>query len=126
EPLVTTIKIPDADIRAGRGVLASPPDANSGKAPTGKVIPDFIYDWATQGVRAAPGTMRFSTTLKADQFGTYSFRLKNASDDPAAGELLVDGYSVKAGQPITLGQGLHSVVATDTVKTASGVTELLW
>ncbi len=123
EPLVITIKIPDADIRAGRGVKATLTEVGSSKPSTSKILPDLNYDWGSQGAR--PGVMRFSTTLKAEQYGTYSFALKSASGDTSS-DLLIDGYIVKAGQPITLEQGLHSVVATDTVKSASGTTQLLW
>jgi 4-amino-4-deoxy-L-arabinose transferase-like glycosyltransferase/sugar lactone lactonase YvrE len=124
EPLVITIKIPDADIRANRGVMTTHYEDGTGKPGAQKVIPDFAYNWSAQGAKV--GTNRFATTLKVEQFGTYNFTLKSASGDESAGQLLVDGYDVRAGDPVTLGLGLHSVVATDTVRTPSGVTQLLW
>ena len=70
--------------------------------------------------------MRFSTTLKVEQFGPYTMGLTSGSGDDSAAQLLVDGYEVKAGESITLGIGLHSVVATDTVSTPVEQTQLLW
>ncbi|MFL5732488.1 MAG: PA14 domain-containing protein, partial [Chloroflexia bacterium] len=124
EPLLYTIVIPASDIQALHGVhltLTEP----GGKAPKeDKSVPEFAYDWGASPIKN--GTARMSSTIKVDTYGVYRFNLKGAEGSQGPREFRVDGYSLLSGQPITLGLGLHSVVATDTVASGSGISQLTW
>ncbi len=121
EALVYTIHIPQADISAVRGVRAGLRTAGA-PAPTDQTLPGFAFDWGAAG---KPGTVRLAATLQVPSFGPYTFQW-NPAGQPGPDSLRVDGYRVSASQPITLGMGLHTLVATDTVQTANGRAELLW
>ncbi len=121
EALVYTIHIPQADLSAVRGVRATLWPAGT-QTPSNQTLPGFAFDWATAG---KSGTVRLAATLHVDNFGPYTFQW-NPVGKPVSDSLRVDGYPLIAGRPITLGVGLHTIVATDTVQTASGRAELLW
>ncbi|MDQ2806565.1 MAG: PA14 domain-containing protein, partial [Chloroflexota bacterium] len=121
EALVYTIHIPLADISAVRGVRAGLRVAGA-PAPTDQTLPGFAFDWGAAG---QPGTVRLAATLQVANFAPYTFQW-NPAGPPVSDSLRVDGYPISAGQPITLGIGLHTLVATDTVQTATGRAELLW
>jgi hypothetical protein len=124
EPLAYTAFIPASDINALQGVRATV--TNDGQQTSDTTVPTLEFNWSEQGVTS--GTVRLSTTFRADPFGLHTFQLQTAGGSPAeAGSVMVDGYEVGAGTPITLGVGIHSVVVTDTLSPGgSGITKLLW
>jgi 4-amino-4-deoxy-L-arabinose transferase-like glycosyltransferase len=124
EPLLYTVVIPAEDIQALRGVHLTLSEPGAKTAKEDKTVPEFNYDWGSAAVRT--GTVRMSSTLKVDQYGLYRFDWKGAEGSQGPREFSVDGYNLLSGQPITLGLGLHSVVATDTVKSGSGLSQLIW
>src|SRR5207249_10949021 len=112
-PLLYTVVIPASDIEQTRGVHAVVTNTG-GAAPKGtpysrsdKTLTDFAYDWGNAG--NASGTVRLSTSVKVDSFGTYKFDWQGAQGSVGPHEIRVDGYPLQAGQPITLGLGLHSI-----------------
>ncbi len=128
-PLAYTIYIPASDVQALYGVRATFYPAGSATPGDDSTVPTFQYDWGS--AKPPGGTIRLSATLKTDSFGDYHFEWKSGAA-PATGKVLVDGYEVSAGQPISLGTGLHSIVVTETVSITStgqhpaGISRLLW
>lgn len=121
EALIYTVHIPLADLSAVRGVRAGLRVAGAPTA-TDQTLPGFAFDWGAAG---KPGTVRLAATLQVASFGPYTFQW-NPAGPPITDSLRVDGYPLSASRPITLGVGLHTLVATDTVQTARGRAELLW
>jgi sugar lactone lactonase YvrE len=121
-PMLYTIRIPATDIAALHGVQVSFYDPGATSPREERTTPNFALDWAAV---AKPGTARLATTLHVDQYGVYNFdwHPAGAATEPA---LLVDGYPVRSGDPVSLAVGLHTVVATDTVGTATGTAQLGW
>lgn len=128
-PLVWTIYIPASDITALNGVHAQfsdPPgtvSATGAKAVVDKTLQSMAVDWSKQ---SKPGTVRLSATLKVSNFGSYTFSIKSAESGAQPSTLAVDGYPVAAGATVQLVAGLHSIVATDTVKSLLGTTRVSW
>lgn len=128
-PLVWTIYIPASDIMALNGVHAQffdPPgtvSATAVKAVVDKTLQSMAVDWSKQ---SKPGTVRLSSTLKVSNFGSYTFSIKSAENGAQPSTLAVDGYPVAAGATVQLVAGLHSIVATDTVKSLLGTTRVSW
>lgn len=115
EPLVTTITIPKADLEAIRGVLVA----------DGSVEPTVASDFSN--TPKGEGVARLSTSLKVDQFGSYSFEWRrDAQGQGGQSEIVVDGYKLSSGQAISLAVGLHSVVVSDTAQSGAGTSRLLW
>ncbi len=123
ETLEWTVFIPASDVAALHGVHATVYDLNGQTRLTDTTLDSMQYDWGVQG--AKPGTLRLSATVRVEQSGDYNFYWQTAGGSPAPNSLLVDGYSVQASAPISLSVGLHSVVATDTVKSPTGASKLL-
>jgi hypothetical protein len=123
-PLVYTIIIPASDINAIQGVRATINGTTS--PPRDTTLPTMDFNWSAQGANA--GTVRLSSTFRADRYGPHSFQLQTAGGTSASpSSVRVDGFEVGAGTPITLGVGIHSIVLTDTLTSGgSGVTKLLW
>ncbi|HUS13839.1 MAG TPA: glycosyltransferase family 39 protein, partial [Chloroflexia bacterium] len=119
-PLLYTITIPATDIAALHGVHARLYDPGAATPREEQTLPGMSFS----GSSTAPAVVRLSTTLHVDQYATYAFDW-HATDPAAPGMLLVDGYAVPPGGTLPLGIGLHSVVATDTVR-AGSVSELRW
>ena len=128
-PLAYTIYIPAADVQALHGVRATFYPEGSTTPGDDSTAPTFQYDWGS--AKPPGGTIRLSATLKTDSFGDYRFEWQSGVALTHS-ELLVDGYEVSAGQPISLGTGLHSIVVTETVSIPStgqrpaGISRLLW
>jgi len=87
---------------------------------------------ATEQEAAGLSGVRLSTTLKVDDYSGYKFQLAGPdATKPVTGSVLVDGFDVSAGTPISLGVGLHSVVVSGTVGSSAGaegtnMLRLLW
>ena len=129
-PLLYTAIIPTADINALQGVRATVQGADPQRPAIDATVPKMEFDWGAQGVSS--GTLRLSATFRVQTYGPHGFELQTADGGPAqTGSLLVDGFPIEAGQAITLGVGIHSVVLTDTLRVGnggggSGVTRLQW
>ncbi|MEO6457260.1 MAG: PA14 domain-containing protein, partial [Chloroflexia bacterium] len=123
-PLVYTVIIPASDVSALFGVHASLYDGAGGEPREEKTLPGVEYNWDGPGVKS--GTLRMTSSLKVDKTGEFKFDLESAGGPSDLKGLLVDGYDVSAGTPISLGIGLHSIVVTDTVTTPKGITRVTW
>ncbi|HMA33960.1 MAG TPA: PA14 domain-containing protein, partial [Chloroflexia bacterium] len=122
-PMMVTIHIPAADLTALAGVQARLSDPGAPAPRETRRLPEFRFDWATAGGK--PGTVRLAATVHVDQAAIYHFAWQPAGP-PQPDALRVDGFAVPPGGTQTLGIGLHSLVATDTVATAAGVATLRW
>lgn len=121
DPLMYTVFITSTDLSALSGVHATLYNAGSAVPREEKTLPTLEYNWGAQGGK--PGTLRMTATLQAPSYGSYTFQVQGASGQAS---LLVDGYVLTGTKPITLGTGLHSIVVTDTVKSATGISSLMW
>ena len=127
EVLIYTITIPASDIKAVQGVRATGVGSSGSGTSTDEVVPDFSND--TSNVKMSDGTVRLAATLRVDNYGKYNFDWRPTTASAGAsttGQLMVDGYTVTPGTTLTMGTGLHSIVATDTVKGASDASQLYW
>ena len=123
-PLVYTVIIPASDVSALFGVHASLYDGAGGEPREEKTLRGLDYNWDGPGVKS--GTLRMTATLKVGKSEEFRFALQSAGGPSDPNGLLVDGYEVSAGSPISLGIGLHSIVVTDTVTTPKGITRVTW
>jgi sugar lactone lactonase YvrE len=127
-PLAYTIYIPASDVQSLHGVRATLYAEGSSTPLEDATVPMFHYDRG--GKQLTPGTLRLSATLKVDRFGSYRFEWQSAEGPSAQSRLLVDGFELSAGQPVSLGVGLHSLVVTETIRVGgtgqTGVSRLLW
>ncbi len=121
DPLMYTVFITSTDLSALSGVHATLYDTGSAAPREEKTLQTLEYNWGTQGRK--PGTLRMTATLQAPSYAGYTFQMQSANGQAS---LLVDGYLITGTNPITLGTGLHSIVVTDTVKSAAGVSRLVW
>ncbi|MGI8587014.1 MAG: glycosyltransferase family 39 protein [Chloroflexia bacterium] len=120
-PLLYTIHIPAADIATLHGVRATVYDTGKTQPREDASRADFGFDWAGK----QPGTLRLATTIQISGYGAYKLDWHPAGA-PISDSLRVDGYPVQPGGSMSLTTGLHSIVATDTVRTAAGVSSLQW
>lgn len=117
--LMYTALIPSSDIKALYGVRLVLSGGEHSAPKEGLLIPNAAYTWL---ISSRGSSLRMETTLKAEEFGSYSF-------STGSGTLSIDGSPVSAGQPVFLSVGLHSLVLTDTARIngpAGHVTRLLW
>jgi hypothetical protein len=128
DPLMFSVFIPDADIRSRQGARITLLGDDRSRPLIEEQAVGASFDWNSRGVTS--GTVRLSTTLKIGEYGPYQFALEHANGaDTTAGSLMVDGYEIRAGVPISLASGLHSVVATDTLRVGespSRPSRILW
>jgi sugar lactone lactonase YvrE len=123
-PLLYVAHVPAADVEELRGARATLYDATSRQPKSDRAIQDLNYDWSGAGVSA--GTVRLSSTLKVQQYGSYTFDLRSDPVARGSAQVSVDGYDVTPGQPVKLAVGLHGVVVTNTVRRATGMFSVYW
>ena len=128
-PQLYSINIPATDIVAAHGVHATLYPSDPARAPVDLTLPTADFDWASKDAQDAKArSVRLSTTLKVISYATYNFHVTGTDSTNKQGSLLVDGYDVTGGVPITLGTGLHSVVVMGTAGSSVGsaAMSLLW
>jgi 4-amino-4-deoxy-L-arabinose transferase-like glycosyltransferase len=131
-PQVYSVTIPAQDIIEAHGVHATLFPTDSGKALVEQTLERMAFDAASgAGSAGQIARIRLSATLKVDTYAAYSFGLAGDAGAEAApaGTIMVDGFDVSAGTPITLGTGLHSVAMTGTLASSGGQAgkiELMW
>lgn len=127
-PQLYSITIPTGDIVAARGVHATLYPKDPAKPPVDETLQNVEFTPTAQQAQDFD-RVRLSTTFEVINYAGYRFQLAGAdASQVISGSVLVDGFDVSAGTAITLGLGLHSVVATAPVSSTAGTNklQLLW
>ncbi|MGI8587843.1 MAG: glycosyltransferase family 39 protein [Chloroflexia bacterium] len=122
-PMLYTVSIPAADIEAAQGVHAAVYAPGAAQPREELKIPGLEFDWSRE--IAGPGTVYLTATLRVDEWAGYTYEWQPAGGTADSSGFLLDGYSRPPGIPIWLATGLHSIIVTDTVKTAIGISQLV-